>query len=50
MKKGNFIDFKFINPFKTGIYFSLIFNFTNKEYKERYIYCGFIFFSVCIDF
>jgi hypothetical protein len=50
MKKPNIFDFSIWNPLKKGIYISLVFNFTKKDYSEYYFLIGLGFCKFSIDF
>ena len=50
MKKPPVFDFSIWNPIKKGIYISLVFNFTKKDYSERYLLIGLGFCQFSIDF
>lgn len=53
MGKPKIFDFYIWNPFKKGIYLSLILNFRSKkynEYSEYYILIGLVFCQITIDF
>ena len=50
MKKPHVFDFSVWNPLKKGIYISLVFNLTKKDYSERYFLIGLGFCQFSIDF
>jgi hypothetical protein len=49
MKKPNIFDFSIWNPLKKGIYISLVFNFTKKDYSEYYFLIGLGFCQFSVD-
>lgn len=51
MKKPKMFYFKFINPFKSGLYISFILKLSSYEYSEDYyLFTGFVFFQLEINF
>lgn len=50
MKKPLVFDFSIWNPLKKGIYISLVFNLTKKDYSEQYFLIGLGFCQFSIDF
>lgn len=50
MKKPPVFDFSIWNPLKKGIYISLVFNLTKKDYYEYYFLIGLGFCKFSINF